>query len=135
MSKRVFLKIAYDGTNYCGWQIQINGITVEEIINRELTNLLGEKIAVIGASRTDSGVHALANAAVLIQKQKSRHRKYPLPLIKDSQRILELENPMRWQQIFILDIAIVQKLMNTKFTIINFLCQQKDCIPTLCICH
>ena len=49
--------------------------------------------------------------------------------------LLELENPMRWQQIFILDIAIVQKLMNTKFTIINFLCQQKDCIPTLCICH
>lgn len=64
MSKRVFLKIAYDGTNYCGWQIQINGITVEEIINRELTKLLGEEIAVIGASRTDSGVHALANVAV-----------------------------------------------------------------------
>lgn len=70
MSKRVFLKIAYDGTNYCGWQIQINGITVEEIINRELTNLLGEKIAVIGASRTDSGVHALANAAVFDTETK-----------------------------------------------------------------
>lgn len=64
MSKRVFLKIAYDGTNYCGWQIQDNGITVEEIINKTLTELLGEKIAVIGASRTDSGVHALGNVAV-----------------------------------------------------------------------
>ena len=64
MSKRVFMKIAYDGTNYCGWQIQINGITVEEVINRELTSLLGEEIAVIGASRTDSGVHAMANVAV-----------------------------------------------------------------------
>ncbi len=64
MSKRVFMKIAYDGTNYCGWQIQINGITVEEIINRELSSLLGEEIAVIGASRTDSGVHALGNVAV-----------------------------------------------------------------------
>ena len=64
MSKRVFMKIAYDGTNYCGWQMQINGITVEEVINKALSDLLGEKIAVIGASRTDSGVHALANVAV-----------------------------------------------------------------------
>lgn len=61
---RVFLKIAYDGTNYCGWQIQDNGITVEEVINKTLTELLQEDIAVIGASRTDSGVHALGNVAV-----------------------------------------------------------------------
>lgn len=62
--KRVKLTIAYDGTNYCGWQIQNNGITIEEVINRELTRLLGEEIKVIGASRTDSGVHALGNVAV-----------------------------------------------------------------------
>lgn len=62
--KRVRLIISYDGTNYCGWQIQINGITIEEIINKELSNLLGEEIAVIGASRTDSGVHAIGNVAV-----------------------------------------------------------------------
>jgi len=62
--KRVKLIIAYDGTNYCGWQIQINGITVEEVINKHLTELLGEDIQVIGASRTDSGVHALGNVAV-----------------------------------------------------------------------
>jgi len=62
--KRVFLKIAYDGTNYCGWQVQDNGITVEQVINQTLTQLLGEEITVIGASRTDSGVHALGNVAV-----------------------------------------------------------------------
>lgn len=62
--KRVKLTIGYDGTNYCGWQIQDNGITVEEVINRELRNLLKEEITVIGASRTDSGVHALGNVAV-----------------------------------------------------------------------
>lgn len=61
---RVKLIVAYDGTNYCGWQIQDNGITIEEILNRELSRLLGEEIAVIGASRTDSGVHALGNVAV-----------------------------------------------------------------------
>ena len=61
---RVKLIVAYDGTNYCGWQIQDNGITIEEVLNRELSRLLGEEIAVIGASRTDSGVHALGNVAV-----------------------------------------------------------------------
>lgn len=61
---RIKLTIAYDGTNYCGWQIQPNGITVEEIINKKLSKLTGEKIVVIGASRTDSGVHALGNVAV-----------------------------------------------------------------------
>ena len=62
--KRVKLTIAYDGTNYCGWQVQPNGITVEEVLNKALQKLTGEAIQVIGASRTDSGVHALGNVAV-----------------------------------------------------------------------
>ncbi len=62
--KRIKLTIAYDGTNYCGWQVQPNGITVEEVLNRALQKLTGEEIFVIGASRTDSGVHALGNVAV-----------------------------------------------------------------------
>ena len=62
--RRLKLTIAYDGTNYCGWQIQPNGITIEEIVNKALSKLTGEKIVVIGASRTDSGVHAMGNVAV-----------------------------------------------------------------------
>lgn len=62
--KRIKLVISYDGTNYCGWQIQKNGITIEQVINEKLTELLQEPITVIGASRTDSGVHALGNVAV-----------------------------------------------------------------------
>lgn len=58
------LRVAYDGTNYVGWQIQPNGRTVEETLNRALSELTGEAIQVIGASRTDSGVHALGNVAV-----------------------------------------------------------------------
>lgn len=61
---RVKLTVAYDGTGYHGWQIQPNGITVEEVLNRELSALLKEEIRVTGASRTDAGVHALANVAV-----------------------------------------------------------------------
>lgn len=62
--KRVKLVVAYDGTNYCGWQLQPNGITIEEVLNKALSDLLREPIAVIGASRTDSGVHAKGNVAV-----------------------------------------------------------------------
>lgn len=62
--KRIMLIVAYEGTKYCGWQLQPNQITVEEILNRELTKLLNEKIEIIGASRTDSGVHAMGNVAV-----------------------------------------------------------------------
>ena len=62
--KRVKLVVAYDGTNYCGWQLQPNGVTIEEVLNRALTELLREPIMVIGASRTDSGVHARGNVAV-----------------------------------------------------------------------
>ncbi len=62
--KRIKLTVAYDGTHYCGWQIQKNGITVEQVLNETLSRLLGEDIHVIGASRTDAGVHALGNVAV-----------------------------------------------------------------------
>lgn len=61
---RVRLTVAYDGTGYHGWQIQDNGITIESELNRCLSELLGEPIQVIGASRTDAGVHALGNVAV-----------------------------------------------------------------------
>ena len=62
--KRVMLEVAYDGTNYCGWQVQPNGITVQEVLNRHLAELLKEPVETIGASRTDAGVHALGNVAV-----------------------------------------------------------------------
>ena len=62
--KRVKLTLAYDGTNYCGWQWQPNGRTIEEVLNKVLTDLFKEEIHVIGGSRTDSGVHAWANVAV-----------------------------------------------------------------------
>jgi len=62
--KRVMIIVSYDGTNYCGWQIQQNGLSIEEVLNKKLSQLLNEDIRVIGVSRTDSGVHALGNVAV-----------------------------------------------------------------------
>ncbi len=49
--RRIRILVAYDGTDYCGWQIQPNGITVEEVLNDKLSKLTGEDIHVIGASR------------------------------------------------------------------------------------
>lgn len=62
--KRVRLTVAYDGTAYHGWQVQPGVVTIESKLNECLSDLLKEEIQVIGASRTDSGVHALGNIAV-----------------------------------------------------------------------
>ncbi len=62
--RRIKLTVAYDGTNYHGWQEQLNGITIEGVLNKHLSELFREEIKVIGASRTDAGVHALCNVAV-----------------------------------------------------------------------
>ena len=62
--KRVMLIVAYDGTEYHGWQVQPNARTIEGELNRCLSELLQEDIQVIGASRTDAGVHAKGNIAV-----------------------------------------------------------------------
>lgn len=62
--KRVLLCVSYDGTNYCGWQAQDNAPTIEGELNKALTDLNGQPIEVIGASRTDAGVHSLSSMCV-----------------------------------------------------------------------
>lgn len=62
--KRVMLTVSYDGTAYHGWQVEPTGLTVEEVLNKALSTLLGENIRVQGASRTDAGVHALGNLCI-----------------------------------------------------------------------
>ena len=56
--QRYFIYLAYDGTNYHGWQIQPNGISVQECLMKALSTFLRREIEVIGAGRTDAGVHA-----------------------------------------------------------------------------
>ena len=55
---RFFLDLQYDGTAYHGWQIQPNGTTVEEVIEKALSTLLRQTVDIVGAGRTDAGVHA-----------------------------------------------------------------------------
>ena len=63
MSKRVLLTIEYDGSAYCGWQRQLNGPSVQQKVEEALFKVTGERIGIIGASRTDAGVHALGQRA------------------------------------------------------------------------
>ena len=61
--KRIVLIIEYDGTNYVGWQIQPNGIAVQQVIGNALKKITGENLTLHASGRTDSGVHARAQAA------------------------------------------------------------------------
>lgn len=79
-TRRILLRVAYDGTNYHGWQIQPNAKTIEGELNRVLTQLTGEKIQVTGASRTDAGVHALGNVAVFDTASKIPAEKFSYAL-------------------------------------------------------
>ena len=74
--KRIMLTISYDGTAYSGWQIQSGRETIEGVLNRCIFELTGERVEVIGASRTDAGVHALGNIAVLIRTVPFRRRNF-----------------------------------------------------------
>lgn len=61
---RILIRVSYDGTAYSGWQIQPNATTVEGMLQQAVCSLFGADIELIGASRTDAGVHALGNVAV-----------------------------------------------------------------------
>jgi tRNA pseudouridine38-40 synthase len=58
LPNRFFIKLAFNGKNYHGWQMQDNAITIQSVINDALSKLLEEEINVTGCGRTDSGVHA-----------------------------------------------------------------------------
>lgn len=68
MQGKLLLTIAYDGTNYCGYQVQPNGVTVQEMLNKAAQALFGYACDVVGCSRTDSGVHARAFCATISKK-------------------------------------------------------------------
>ena len=91
--KRIKLVIAYDGTRYCGWQLQPGQPTIEAELNKALSELLGEEITVIGASRTDSGVHALGNVAVFDTESAIPAQKICLALIRVQS---SEEVPLEW---------------------------------------
>ena len=70
------MKIEYDGTSFVGWQFQKNGLSIQEILQKAIFNFSKEKVAVTGAGRTDSGVHALAQIAHFDLKKKINKKNF-----------------------------------------------------------
>ena len=74
--QRYKIKIEYDGTLFVGWQFQKNGTSIQEVLQKAIFNLSKEKVVVIGAGRTDSGVHALAQVAHFDLKKKIKEKNF-----------------------------------------------------------
>jgi len=81
--QRYKIKIEYEGTPFVGWQFQKNGQSVQEVLQKAIFNFSKERVVVIGAGRTDSGVHALAQVAHFDLKKKIE-RKNLLPAINQN---------------------------------------------------
>jgi tRNA pseudouridine38-40 synthase len=61
--RNIRLIVEYDGTSYCGWQRQENGLSIQQLIEESVGRMTGEEIRVVGSGRTDAGVHALRQVA------------------------------------------------------------------------
>ena len=77
---RVLLTLEYDGTAYVGWQRQLNGLAVQQVLEEKLSAACGEPITVTGASRTDAGVHAAGQRAHFDTRSRIPPEKYPFVL-------------------------------------------------------
>ncbi len=89
---RIWLK--YDGTDFHGYQIQKNGISIQEELEKALYAVTGEKIRLTGSSRTDAGVHASCYAANFNSETKIPHEKLPLAInayLPESIRVCKAE--------------------------------------------
>ncbi len=78
--RNILLTIEYDGTNYHGWQRQINALSIQQVIERCIEEITGIKANLIGSGRTDAGVHALAQRANFKTKSPIPTDKIPLAL-------------------------------------------------------
>lgn len=102
------LILSYDGTYYAGWQIQPNAVTIQELVTKALERFLGQKIHLIGAGRTDAGVHAIGQVAHFI-----------LPLPIDQGLFLRAANGILPPDIRILSIEEVSSSFQAQYSAIG----------------
>ena len=101
--KKFKLLLEYDGTAYQGWQVQENRLTIQGIIEDRILKITGEQSRVIGASRTDAGVHALGQVASF--RTESRF---------DPETIKKALNALLPQDIRVLDASEVDDSFNPR---------------------
>ena len=105
---RFFIEISYRGTNYHGWQVQPNANTIQHEINKALSAILDSKISIIGASRTDAGVHA-----------NRTYAHFDYPLIFDCKEIVLRLNGFLPKDIVVHNIFEVDQQINSRFDAIS----------------
>ncbi|MDH3004905.1 MAG: tRNA pseudouridine(38-40) synthase TruA [Candidatus Shikimatogenerans sp. JK-2022] len=106
---RFFIKLSYNGINYHGWQKQKNNNTIEEEIEKKFSIILKENINIIGASRTDSGVHANIMFA---------HFDYNFNIIKIKKKIIYKINLIISKDIKIKDIFAVKPKIHARYNVL-----------------
>lgn len=113
---RYFIHMAYDGTAYHGWQVQPNSTTVQEILQHALSTLLKQDVAVTGAGRTDTGVHAsffVAHFDLQVKETANGDREFSGP---DDDRFLYKLNRFLPEDIVAYKIWEVEKEMHARFS-------------------
>lgn len=117
---KVLLTVAYDGSGYYGWQIQKDFITVQQKVEEALSALLRKKVEVRGASRTDTGVHAMAQGVVFNEEMTIPIEKLPyavnsfLPddiVVTNAREVSEKFHP----QYSVIDKTYEYKILNAEF--------------------
>lgn len=125
---RYFITFSYDGTNYHGWQIQPNGNSVQEELQKALSTLLRQEIAVVGAGRTDAGVHARMMVAHFdVNSQFTIHNSQ----LSDCDQLVYKLNKILPQDIAVQKIEAVADDMHARFSATSrtyhyFVHMQKD---------
>ena len=110
---RYFIHMAYDGTDYCGWQIQPNEKTVQQVMEHALTTILRQEISVTGAGRTDTGVHA---SKFIAHFDVDDSGKLSLPLEPSSEEFLFKLNRFLPPDIVVYKIYPVASDMHARFS-------------------
>lgn len=102
------LRLAYDGTDYCGWQVQPNGVSIQELVQHALKVLIREDVVVVGSGRTDAGVHALEQVAHF-------HTHKPF----DQRKVLESLNGILPRAIRVLSLDRVDETFHARYSAIG----------------
>lgn len=117
--KRYKITVSYLGTNYCGWQTQKNGTSVQSVLESAFSKLFGAKTAVTGSGRTDAGVHALGQVAHFDAETSIPAEKIPFAI-----------NTMLPEDVRVLSCEEVSPDFHARFqakekhTFINFICRR-----------
>ncbi len=107
--QRYFLKLAYDGTNYHGWQVQVNAHTIQAELEQKIGLMLNETVSVTGCGRTDTGVHA---------REFYAHFEVKTPILSEKDFVFKI-NRFLPKDIVIYELFKVEESMHARFSAIS----------------